>query len=78
MNNNIVYWLKQNLNGRLVDISCYSPFDGALTRPPNEEEEFHYPKVKQDADYYVIWPKVSDIKRLDLFVDQCIFDLHLK
>ena len=73
-----VYWLKQNLNGRLVDISCYSPFDGALTHPPNEEEEFHYPKVKQDADYYVIWPKVSDIKRLDLFVDQCIFDLHLK
>lgn len=73
-----VYWLKQTLNGRLIDVSCYSPIDGTLTQPPNEEEEFHYPKVKQDADYYVIWPKVSDIKRLDLFVDQCIFDLHLK
>lgn len=73
-----VFWLKHVLNGRLIDVSCYDPNNGVLIGPPNEEESFHYPKVKEDADYYVIWPKVYDIKRLDLFVDQCIVDLHLK
>jgi len=72
-----VFWLKNILGGRLVDISSYDPINGKFVQPPNEEEEFHYPEVKAAADYYVIWPKVSDIKKLDLFVDQCIFDLHL-
>jgi hypothetical protein len=69
--------LKNILGGRLVDISSYDPINGKFVQPPNEEEEFHYPEVKAAADYYVIWPKVSDIKKLDLFVDQCILDLHL-
>jgi hypothetical protein len=73
-----VFWLKHVLNGRLIDVSCYNPNNGAKVQPPNEEESFHYPKVREDADYYVIWPKVSDIKVLDLFVNQCILDLHLK
>ena len=72
-----VFWLKNILGGRLVDISSYDPINGKFVQPPNDEEEFHYPEVKAAADYYVIWPKVSDIKKLDLFVDQCIFDLHL-
>ena len=72
-----VFWLKNILGGRLVDISSYDPINGKFVQPPNEEEEFHYPEVKAAADYYVIWPKVSDIKKLDLFVDQCILDLHL-
>lgn len=72
-----VFWLKNVLGGRLVDISSYDPINGKFVQPPNEEEESHYPEVKAAADYYVIWPKVSDIKKLDLFVDQCILDLHL-
>ena len=73
-----VFWLKNILGGRLIDISSYDPNTGSYTQPPNEEEMFHYPKVRENADYFVIWPKVNDIKRLDLFVDQCILDLHLR
>ena len=72
-----VFWLKNILGGKLVDISSYDPINGKFVQPPNGEEEFHYPEVKSAADYYVIWPKVSDIKKLDLFVDQCSLDLHL-
>ncbi len=73
-----VFWLKNILGGKLVDISSYFPSSGKFVQPPNGEEEFHYPEVKAAADYYVMWPKVSDIKVLDLFIDQCILDLHLR
>jgi len=76
--NDEVFWLKNTLGGYLVDIASYNPNTGAFAQPPNEEESFHYPKVKQAADYFVIWPIVNDVKRLDLYVDQCIFDLHLR
>lgn len=76
--NDEVFWLKNILGGRLIDVSSYNPNTGIFTQPPNEEEAFHYPKVKEAADYFVMWPKVNDIKTLDLFVDQCIFDLHLR
>lgn len=76
--NDEVFWLKNILGGYLVDISSYDPNTGVFTQPPNEEEMFHYPKVREAADYFVMWPKVNDVKRLDLFVDQCIVDLRLR
>jgi hypothetical protein len=72
-----VYWLKNILGGKLIDISCYNPIDAKFIQPPNEEEEFHYPKVRESADYYVIWPKVKEIKDLDIFVNNAIFDLNI-
>jgi len=76
--NDEVFWLKNMLGGYLVDVSSYNPNTGEVTQTPNEEESFHYPKVKKAADYFVVWPIVNEIKKLDFYVDQCIFDLNLK
>lgn len=73
-----VFWLKTKLKGKLVDISSYSPLNGKFMSPPNQEEALNYPLTKVSADYYVMWPKVQNIKSLDIFAEQAILDLSIK
>lgn len=70
-----VFWLKNKLGGKLINVELYDPISGAFRKFPNEEEKFHYPLVKAEADYHVIWPEVEEKKHLDFFVDSAIMAL---
>jgi len=73
-----VFWLKTKLKGKLIDVSSYSPLNGKFMSPPNQEEAVNYPLVRSAADYFVMWPKVQNIKSLDIFIEQAILDLNIK
>lgn len=72
-----VYWLKNVLGGKLIDISRIDSVTGKEIDFPNEEERVQYPKVKAQADYFITWPTVDDIKELDIYVEQAILSLKL-
>lgn len=73
-----VFWLKTKLKGKLIDVSSYSPLNGKFMSPPNQEESVNYPLTRSAADYFVMWPKVQNIKSLDIFIEQAILDLNIK
>lgn len=70
-----VYWINNDLNGKLIHISKYTygfPTDGRRIRgdiantnqkiwvePVNDHERWNDPKVKAEADYVVEWPHVK-------------------
>lgn len=71
--NDEVSWLKNELGGILVHVRMYEEIpdsnEGALIRhysqPANEEEAFHDPEVRKDADYQLDWPKFKDKDNLE-------------
>lgn len=72
-----VFWLKNRLGGKLINIELYDPNSGEKQPFPNEEEKFNYPLCSKAADYHVIWPKIGDKDQLNFFVDSAIKAVNL-
>lgn len=72
-----VFWLKNRLGGKLINIELYDQFSGETQPFPNDEEKFNYPLCKSAADYHVIWPKLKDKEGLKFFVDNAIKSLNI-
>ena len=56
-----VFWLKKELNGILVHVSCFTVKDGKkVTKPPiNSEEATQDPRLKSQADYILEWEFIN-------------------
>ena len=66
-----VHWLKEEIGGVLLHLSCYEEVvkgidpKGTVTSvrvfppPPNETEKLNDPKLKDQADYILAWPKIT-------------------
>jgi hypothetical protein len=61
-----VYWIKNELNGKLVHISKYkwdsNYYEKSYVLPPNISETTNDPKVKSAADYKLEWEEVDNTK----------------
>ena len=66
-------WIKEDLSGVLVWIDQYEVDynEGArvMNAAPNEEESINGPKIKEYADYTVMWEKVENKDKLYHHVD---------
>jgi hypothetical protein len=62
-----VFWLKEKMHGKLVHISLYEEDDDGervFVQPPNSDEAENDPKIRSQADYRVVWPKLIGPKNL--------------
>lgn len=59
-----IFWLKDELNGKLIHISKFS-YDTFIkdkkifNKPPNDTERLNDPKIKNNADYLIEWESMN-------------------
>ena len=68
--NDELFWLKNEVNGKLIHIERFSWKDSAKTRknfikPPNEDEKRNDPILKSVADFKISWESSKNQKELD-------------
>lgn len=70
-----VYWLKEELGGCLVHISLYDVVCRLnadfkkYVMPANEEEARNNPKLQNQADYVIEWPREKNKALLETHID---------
>jgi len=68
--NDELFWLKNEVNGKLIHIERYSWKDSSKTRkvfikPPNEDEKRNNPILKSVADFKISWESSKNDQELD-------------
>lgn len=62
-----LYWLKNELKGKLIHISKYKIVDGLkiFVNPPNSTEEVNDPFLIENADYRIEWEDIGGINQIN-------------
>jgi hypothetical protein len=68
--NDELYWLKNEVEGKLIHVERYSFEDLLETKkifikPPNEDEERNDPILKSTANFKISWPSAKNNEELD-------------
>lgn len=78
--NDEIFWLKNELNGKLIHITKFS-YDKLeknkkiFNDPPNETEKTNDPKIKKNADYLIEWEDVNEPNLINnIYLNQHVND----